>query len=684
MSSAFVSANTSVNFTQDYRPRIAEGRFTLVNNTLITVTKDGRHYESDLSLAADFSVTGANKRMQSLPGYSDYSGINRQFMSVEGVFDTGAALAEFARSGIEKRLIKEDTISILTRQTKADSHEAFLMNMLISWLKADTYRNCNGKEMEFKVRACGYESSHAKFNYTGIEKDSFIECELGPPVGSDSMRIDWALRTSQNYWDRPYVLHYNASGEGQEKFYLMHTLGRDRTDNLNFEININGIDTSLLALDPLNGDGKLPADIDNIPWDKADILWEWIMDYVHLNRLQQQFAAAFEVLGAIAYQPQWSSLEACVWQKAQIVVVLAEFSPTRARIRGSLEGEPFIPSAMSQEFSLREGKAPNTYLMSSALMNYYMWYGYYTLIHNEAASRVEWATAFTSVARDLHVLKTPLGRAAAVSAISGKEVDTCMSHGCGMYIDTSLMSKAKTIGPVTALDESVSELTQIDAIYAPVSGCLGLGTMTSEYETTLHLTGMSSLPNGGSRGAMMEPKEVLQVATVYRLFGYDCDVTNSHTGEYAKPWAPARDCIIEGASICGLEGSRKHFDVEYAERRRGRSNVIPQPLELLEGSAAIVQIQRPAIRMSDYGERVRPARPFIQIRRSKVETKFYIKSAFSYAPDVFRARGIKMDKKAGFGSGEVTTVPTAPVAPIASPESNVPMGATSSTAESAE
>jgi len=425
-------------------------------------------------------------------------------------------------------------------------------------------------------------------------------------------------------------------------------MGRTRTSGLNFDIEIPGIESRALLLDPVNGPNHLPANYLEIPWHEPETIWSWIMDYVLLNRLEQSFASAFEALGCMAVQPCWSSLEACQWQAAQLVLVLGQFSPTRARIRSTLTGEYYNPNAGARDFMFHEVTAKTHFLVASAMTNYYMWYGAYSLLHNEARSRSVWQTVFTSTAGQLGILKSPLMRAATVSVVTGREYASSMSYGCGVYLDTSAMQDVVKLGPVVSPDGSVSEIVNIDALYAPVSGCLMLGTYAGDLDTLEHLKSIQRMPHGKYLEEHLTTEQLTVLANTYRLYGHDVVFKNVMTGAEVIAWASSRECIIEPASIgfdTQLPGTLKPI---INVPREGRRHVLPTIGSLMSADNAALTISMPTISVNRWQHRRTQLKPYMSLTKKAKEAKFLIKAPMSYSPVTFTAKPLAGPDKTGF------------------------------------
>jgi hypothetical protein len=437
-------------------------------------------------------------------------------------------------------------------------------------------------------------------------------------------------------------------------------MGRTKSSGLNFDVDIPGLDSRALLLDPVNGPNHLPANFSEIPWDSPEIIWNWIIDYVMLNRLEQAFASSFEALGTMAVQPCWSSLEACQWQASQLVLVLGQFSPTRARIRANLTGEYYNPDASAKEFMFHEVTAKTHFLVASAMTNYYMWYGAYSLLHNEARSRTDWRSAMTTSSGQIGVLMSPMMRAATVSTVTGREYTSAMSYGCGVYLDTSEMADVKSLGPIDSPDGSVPRIVQIDALYAPVSGCLMLGTYAGDLDSLEHLKSIQNMPTGDAATTPFSVEELTVLANTYRLYGHDVVFRNLMTGEDVLPWASSRECIIEPASI-GFKATIPGLIFPVLNvPREGRTHVVPGIMNMLRSPGSVLTIARPTISVNRWQHRRTQLKPYMSVLKPVKIAKFLIKAPLHYSPVTFTARNVDKVDKAGFRLEPADPTPSKP------------------------
>jgi hypothetical protein len=645
MQTEFIKGKLNFRFGRDISPRVKNGFMVLENNTSATATVDGASYHSDLKLSTQFTFTGREKRVDTARSWTNWDGYNETYMDVNGVYDPGLALTEFARHSKERRVVKEDTYSILTRQVQEDSHEAFIYNMLISWLKAQLKQFNADTEEVLKVVTVPYDDSHVTIDIgNGFSKVTH-EIELGLPVDqNDIAKANWYIRevapgtrATENYWKREFVLHYDGSSPQKTAFYLAHVLGRTKVSQLNFDVPIAPLDTDLLALDPIGGE-DLATDFD-IPWDKPELFWSWIIDYVRLNRLESAFAATLELLGSVAVQPAWSTQEACLWARSQLVIVLPTFSPTRARIRTNLEGSPYRTSAGSTEFTMTEARSPKTFLLTSALSNYYQYLGLYAVLFNEARSMTDWHQVYTSQAGILRELVSCEAKAACISVATGMEYATCMHEGCGMYIDISPMSVTKAnlaYKPKGGYDYIGYEGKWLPA---PVTGSLVLGTCSGEMEALAHLQGHIQVKFQGAIGQMYDTDVTYKTATIYRLFGHDVEFERYPTNDTVAAVVPSKECVPDVGSIMFDPSDPVTLKIgRNVSRDHGHSYVLPNLFTLAHGEKTLTcTIQTPMIEVYDDEERKVRCAPTVLLTKVKRPINYKIKSAYVAKPSVFLA-----------------------------------------------
>jgi len=464
---------------------------------------------------------------------------------------------------------------------------------------------------------------------------------------------------------------------------------RNQVSELNFDFAVPGIDNDkLILLDPIDPHGEgVDADAaERVPWGDADMIWKWILDYVVLNRIEQQFAATLEVFGSMFFHPIWSSAEACQWQMSELVVVLGTFEPTRARLRTSLQGNPYSSDPDANLYVVSNQTKPISYLVNSAILNYYMWYGLYAAVYNDAADRDDWRSALSSVAGELQMLYTPHMRAFCLGILLNQEIPTNMSYGAGFYVS---MAGVERVTKIThTLPGTTGEHAEVivDALFAPVSGSLVLGTMSGDLEVVQHLKSNYRVDFHGTRTSTYDNVELLKTANIYRLFGHNITLFDNITNDQIKPWAAVNECVIEPASIRFDPNKVMKITLGWSDSREGRTVPMPALGALGQAGFLNVTIQKPHLETIKFRTSQTPVKVYVTAKRDKKPLTVKIRSGFSYTPGTFRAKQTLVYKQQGFHEVETQLPPDNPEGEkvIAPAQTTVLTEAIPETARSAE
>jgi hypothetical protein len=462
-------------------------------------------------------MSGANVSVSAIERSSDFCGYNSKYMSDDGVYDHEAALADFVKSHTEKRAIKTQDLIQAKDLSYADSHEAFLYNMLISWFRARIYRANGDTDNILRLKRSGYVSTHAKVAVNGVVEDTTVECPLGPPVADVDQTVMMTVRDDEHYFDVPYVILYDASNPRAEAFYLEHTNGRTKTSQLNCDIALPKFIGRRLMLDRLNPVSNGVAYNFN-DWDDCESMWQWICSYVSLNRLHKQFAATLETFMAVCAQPKWHTAEATWWSKARMIVKLGIFKPTRARLKTNMEGVAFEETTDHFRLLRMSTEAPMRQVITSALLNNYLWYGLY-LVANERIYFSGSKRGNMALIDDSNVFMHSVNmRSCLIEICTNRSAPSFMSQGAHLQVDLSRLDQDQTVDVM--VDHDGTTLTDLsDHLPCPVSCANVLGSFTDKFDMTQHLSGHQTMYR---RVMGHEARDVnvntLKIATLYRLF----------------------------------------------------------------------------------------------------------------------------------------------------------------------
>jgi hypothetical protein len=623
--STFLRAGLYQNLSNNYEHKFSGGRFSILNSSTINVAAGGSNYFADLKSLESFQFAGKKKELEIKYGHSEYAGINKKFITSDGLYDTALAMVEFSRTSTERRMIKEDSLALLKAHTQCDSHELFIYNMLISWFKAYLYAGQDVKDGILRVSTDAYVDTHAIVHLDQEAVDHTYQIKMCAPCDVDHvLGENWEYRTPLNAWAYPMVVKFSATTKAQEYFYLSHLSGRTNASELNFDFNFVGIRRGDVALERVGGGFTIFDDEPDIDWTARDLMWQWILDYVHVNRLEQQFAATFEAILVMGAHPTHHTMESTAWHAAPLKLVLPAFCPTRAKISLALEGEAFTPAASPHDFMLTDGRAPTQCVLSAAITNYYMWLGIYALVENQARAVVDWHYAFLCNDETTDVLASPYAKAAAASFVTGREYTTMMYDGCHARIKIEEMVNVNHIYVSSSPDGSVPSKVRLEYVPSTVSGGLVNGTITDTVDVLSHLTALQVLKRGDVHDMSKSFRTVLRLSNLYREFGHDVVWERNRGQDDLKPYSSSSTCIIDPYSM-GFNADRD-YSVEggYSVERAGRHNIIPSLAVMMDMETIGVQKLKPTLTVVAWKDRRTPLRPTRRTARLPVKTVFKI------------------------------------------------------------
>lgn len=626
-----VNRDEPTNLTKSFK----HGQFSYLNKTTASLSTGIDNVRCDLRLRTDFQVVGKSKKVQFDDVYTDYSGYNKKYITDCGVFNPEAAIDEFAKTDFGRRVVTRDINSQILKLPMRDNHTAFLYNMMISWGKA------------YLAKMTGHENGITKVHYTPFSNAHCTVATPWPQPHTIDIRLEAPAyahmapeyRNAENFFTRPYVIHYNAQSKEQELFYVHHIYGRDSVTDLNFDVAIPGLQNEDFLLDPISRTWQQVHMTVDVPYHNADLLWMWIYDYVCVNRLQEAFGAVLELFGLCFAHPIWSSVEACVWDAADFHIVLSTFEPTRGRLRNILDGEQYITNQIAYDYPSAPQVIPAKYLLDSALTNYYMWYGLYSIVHNVASSLDDWRSAYTTINDDLRYLQTPEMPAYAISAIIGQEVTSCLNEGCGLFISLERMRKVEAIRPTKVNDGP--RTYPVNTVYAPVSGSLLLGTLNGELAMTRHLSPQQSYVLDGGKNTIRPTADLLGIANVYRLFGNTVQLREVSTYADVVPWAPVNECIIEPGSLQPDMSTNYVYKLIGSDPRAGRSHPLPQLMGSQYGLKLQLVINKPSLVPIVFKTAHTPLEAYSFNKQLYVSPTFRVSRSFRCHSSVFRAAPAK-------------------------------------------
>jgi hypothetical protein len=659
MLNSFLKSLVNYKYNDTIEPKLRDGRFTVVNESRATFNVKGDKYHTNLFLQTDFSLTNFKPSVRTNHANVNFLGYNKKYISDSGTYDFITAVEEFSKTTMGNRMTRAEAVALSATNIYADSHEAFILNMLISWYTAKLYSDTSGKDRILKLKQSGYRDTHVGISIQGQLTENTIEYELGSPNPASLAGSTWTFRDATNFWSRPYVLRYNCGQAEQAYFYMAHVVGRSGQSQINADIQIEPANSGELLLDPVGGEHDLSYKEDAIPWDKPGILWLWIIDYVKLNRVEHAFAAAFELLSTLAAQPMPSFQESTMWNNMSIVVTLSKFSPTRARVRSNFEGEPLVADTTPHEFIINDGVHPSNSLFAGSIMNYYFWIGLQATVDNYARSISKWDEVFLAHDDELAILSGHQAHSAMISIATGKHVPTMMTESAFVSYDMTAMYGKDRIYFTEVTDDQYPTSIQLEGINPYVSGSLVIGSVVGTLATTQHLTALQEINVDEYQQVL--PEDAILLANAYRLFGNDVSLAHSRTREEYATYAAVREAVINPAQILDRTRDFDRIEVVRSGARQGRHTELPTASTLRGTSGITLTITTPNLEVVAWRHPQVRAGITLAIPGKRRPVTFTVKAGETYKSVVMRPRKIPASDKADFHIAGVDINPDKPI-----------------------
>ncbi|AFH09413.1 capsid protein [Xanthophyllomyces dendrorhous virus L1B] len=642
-----------------FEPTLGDGRFTMVNKTRAVMELGGVKYASNLELATHFQVAKAKFDVIKPVARSNFYGYNKKFIDESGVYDPLRAIDEYSRTVPGMRLGRDDLRALSLTDNKTDSQEAYIYNMLVSWLKARLYVDMKGSDNKFTVKYSSFKDTHVGYDINDSYGIESVEVNLGPPNPTGEAAISLEFRDTNNFWSKPYVLKYSNNSMEQGSFYLAHVLGSNGTSGLSADIQIDALDFNELLLDPV---GSFPTGAFNIFadfWAKPNVIWLWIMDYVRLNRVEQEFASAFELLGALATQPLPSYHESILWSKSRTVVNMSKFSPTRARVPANLTGEPNVHDLNAQQFTFDEEKSPAGFITASAVLNYAFWIGIYGMVSNFAEDCSDWTDAFISSDAELGILSTVEARPAMISLVTGKETNSCFSNNCFLTYDLSGMYGVKQLIVDEKIDPNHPGVILFDTVPAFVSGSLLMGAVATDYPVLKHLEPHQHIKV--ERDGLLGAREAAMLANSYRLFGNDVIIEHFRSAEVYPTYANSEECVIATYELFGRTRTFDIMRVSSSYKRTGRTYEIPDATHVRTYGECKLTMDMPVLAVCGWKQRKTVHRPKMMLDSRRVATKFMVGATSGFEKTRFAVYNRRNVMAQGFHEAKAEMAPALPL-----------------------
>ncbi|AZT88646.1 capsid protein [Hortaea werneckii totivirus 1] len=655
MFSKFLRDFMSFRFDENFSPVFSQGHFSLTNSTTVTIKHGNLVTNSNLESTSDFEICGTHYETYREGMTTDYNGYNARYIRDDGTFDPVSAADEFSKRSVEKKFYRDEQLAFMLKHTISDSHESFIFNMLVSWYKSILYNMCNGADDTFTVNYSPYHDSHVEIPHFGNVTNGTEDIELDFPVDDERLTEQVNLmevRHRENYFSKPYVFYHSSQAKGQAEFYYSHLAGRKKSSQLNVDVDLPGVDCSQLLIDMVGGGTAIQADFDQIPWSKSETIWEWIIDYVRLNRVEHAFAAAFETMGYMVTTPMGSYQESQMWNGTVMKLHMAAFSPTRARFKNTLEGDAYVESTAPYDFVIAESPSPKDFLVYASMMNYASWMGLYIALDDYSRVLDDWRNAFVASNDNTRVLMTPFGKAAMASIVLGKEVPTMANRSCWISTNLSRVGEVRVVESSKVIQAGHRARFDTTKLHPYVSGSLFLGSVVKDFPQYRHLSASNNVYVNDN--LTLEQEEALVLANAYRMAGHEIVALDPVSRREFQSYANVRECVVDPTPYLNLTIDTSPIILTDSQMREGRSYPLPHVKTLLD-STVEVAINRPTIGASEYRRAARVLRNAVKIKRQRRDMHFRVSAP--HMADFKRNFSFQKPGKQDFRSEEVHQAP---------------------------
>jgi hypothetical protein len=577
-----------------------KGGFTVAAENNVRLHAAGCMYGTSFSSAVKFTALGFDKRSVTTDTHSDISGINKRLVKPESdQIDHEALRALVVKMSGIKADIRTSWIDQVDSVPPVDSHVAFILNMLISWYKALMYRTSANEDRRegdantppvMVVRQYNYSDSHltvSKGEGEGEVQD--VDISLRPPNDLDPEGDDAPDQFAFTYAApaKTDVLLLPHISKQAYTFYVTHAGGRNKTSALNFECKLPGVEMSKLAVrNTTPGSSILYAPIEEMDWTDDGSMWYWLCEYVNVNRVENHFAVAFEILGSLCYRPVADTAEGTLYRESDTLVYVPRPSFYRARFPGLLDGEGFSIPHDSRDLVLKASGKAHQQMQLAGVINYVAHIGLVACAAEGLAITDDPKQATGMSASINHWMwKVKESRVGAVSAVLGRDIFTVLPPETGVvYPVMEVLEAARFPFAVRSTDESdVSGFDYIEGaglkfnnLYFPASPALLYGKCSDQLMWLSTCRPMHEFTFRDGRDTILDLDTAYRLANMYRLSGCDVVLQDVQRGTEVRPFSSLDAIHLAPPSMEFKARLNTTYIFEREEvRNKDRSRVIP-------------------------------------------------------------------------------------------------------------
>lgn len=279
-------------------------------------------------------------------------------------------------------------------------------------------------------------------------------------------------------------------------------------------------------------------------------MWYWLCAYVTENRVESQFAAAFELFSSVAYRPVADTAEGFLYSTLKTQIYLPEPHYYRARFPGLLEDEPWMVPHDSHNMMLRTGADAHSLLAMAGVTNYIAHLGAVSVINEGHMVEPDFVLGAQFARHSNTFMERPSEhRAACVYAVLGREVFTHFTSGIGVIYPTVAFTqmdrypfarRSTPLSDVSGFDFTDAGLSHGGRLALPASPALIYGKVSDQLTALSHCRPMQHWDFKNGVDSILTLEEAFTLANVYRLAGYDPTFTDVQTGRVVAPFSSLR------------------------------------------------------------------------------------------------------------------------------------------------
>lgn len=579
---------------------VEKGAFDVRWQNLFMIRHNGVEREVLRKDKIGFTSIDFKKRVVMVGSHTDYSGIDKEIIQSDGQLCIDTGISKMVAANMVPRNAALSISNSFAVTGMADSHVSFIYNMLVSWAKAVVYEanQQNGIEQpadQVRVMRRNYQDRHITVTkYEGEQALTDVYINLDKPndkVLGPMHRYKTNVGRDDDINIRPDVVILPDGNEHDMHFYVTHLLGREEESAFNFEAPIEGIDSInrvSFIYPAYMGTLTLRKDqYDKSYYVQARLIWDLIIRYVSVNRVERQLGAAYQALSDCMYRALPDVAEGFAMREAWTNIYLPKPAYSRGKIPVSVQGDPYVSPSDSHLLTLTEYDKPIKYLILGGIMNYYASAGQYVAALHLRKSYPGLDYAYGYMCAKIPALTRPGTALSAARNIATGRIPPHMNYQqTGVVYD--IRGYFRYEGQIhSVVEENLKSEEFVDYEFdgdrlitgtkhyppVPLYGLYGL--IRGDMRHVDHLR--SNVEFTFKRTTRLTERELMVVANIYRLAEYNVKVEHAESGKIKQPWTSLDSPAINPMQVAGKWNRENIYYLEAISQRKNPRLQMPDP-----------------------------------------------------------------------------------------------------------